>query len=64
MSWLAKELGVSRNGLYRILAGDYHNVEVEEALSEMFPALPPWRDTSGAVPIREIISIRTTSRRS
>lgn len=60
MSWLAAEFGISRQGLYMILHLERRNKEVEETLSELFPKLPEWPqrgygDTSGAVPIREVV---------
>jgi len=59
MKGLARELGVSRQMLYKVLKVDphYRSGSVEEKLSEMFPDLPDWPpregDPTGAIPLDE-----------
>lgn len=59
MSWLALELGISRQMLYQVLRGKERSQPVEEALSEMCPDLPEWPqqriNTSGAIPLLEFL---------
>ena len=67
ISWLAGELGVSRQMLYEVLREARRSADIEDRLTEMFPGVPEWPPSgyrgsfAGAVPISELTKTSSTS---